>query len=309
MCTAARQHTPHGVTGARKLARTDWSRNVTHRLHPQSSWDTSEIGASTRPGSIDVDLIEDPQHETAELVDMHESIAQVLATQGKWRLAYSHLNEALRLARDTQGVTPLIPEQYQRQVDELRRAHAEAVDASLRDALTASYNRRYLDQKLDTLLAEQPRDGKGIAVGLIDLDHFKQVNDTHGHLVGDRVLQQVVALLQADLPAGSFCARYGGEEFVLVLPEVSPWFAVTTLERARARVAEHNWSKIVPELAITISAGLAHRPGWELPQRDAEWQLRRADDLLYAAKRAGRNVVAYRKSGAIRIAGLDDTCR
>ncbi|WP_231104618.1 GGDEF domain-containing protein [Haloechinothrix halophila] len=281
---------------------------MTNQLDTHSIWRPSEIGASTRSQPIDVDLISEP-HDTTELVDMHQSIAQVLATQGKWRLAYSHLTEALRLARDTQNVTPIIPEQYQRQVDELRRAHAEAVDASLRDALTASYNRRYLDQKLDVLLAEQPRDGKGIAVAIVDLDHFKQVNDTHGHVVGDRVLQQVVALLQADLPAGSFCARYGGEEFVLVLPEASPWLAVTTLERARVRVAEHNWSNIVRGLVVTISAGLVHRPGWELPRRDAEWQLRRADDLLYAAKRAGRNVVAYRRSGAIRIAGLDDNCR
>ncbi|GAA5122819.1 GGDEF domain-containing protein [Haloechinothrix salitolerans] len=281
---------------------------MTNRLDTHPSWRPSETGASTRSQPIDVDLVNGPR-DTTELVDIHESIAQAFATQGRWQLAYSHLTEALRLARDSQHVTPLIPEQYQRQVDELKRAHAEAVDASLRDALTASYNRRYLDQKLDKLLAEQRRDGEGIAVALIDLDHFKQVNDTHGHVVGDRVLQQVVALLQADLPAGAFCARYGGEEFVLVLPEANPWFAVTTLERARVRVAEHNWSSIVPGLVVTISAGLTHRPGWELPQRDAEWQLRRADDLLYAAKRAGRNVVAYRRSGAIRIAGLDDNCR
>ncbi len=279
-----------------------------NRLETHSSSRPSENGVSARSQAIDVDFGSEPQGMT-ELVDMHQSIAQVLATQGNWRLAYSHLTEALRLARNTQHVAPIIPEQYQRQVDELRRAHAEAVDASLRDALTASYNRRYLDQKLSALLAEQPRDGEGIAVALIDLDHFKQVNDDHGHLVGDRVLQQVVALLQADLPAGSFCARYGGEEFVLVLPEVSPWHAVKAVERARVRVAEHNWSAIVRGLAITISAGLTHRPGWELPHRDAEWQLRRADDLLYAAKRAGRNVVAYRRSGAIRIAGLDDNCR
>ncbi|MPY98841.1 MAG: diguanylate cyclase [Actinophytocola sp.] len=279
-----------------------------NRLETHSSWRPSENGASARSQAIDVDFVDEPQ-EMSELVDMHQSIAEVLATQGKWRLAYTHLTEALRLARNTQHVAPIIPAQYQRQVDELRKAHAEAVDASLRDALTASYNRRYLDQKLSALLAKQPSDGEGIAVALIDLDHFKQVNDDHGHLVGDRVLQQVVALLQADLPAGSFCARYGGEEFVLVLPEVSPWYAVRTVERARARVAEHNWSAVVRGLDITISAGLAHRPGWELPHRDAEWQLRRADDLLYAAKRAGRNVVAYRRSGAIRIAGLDDNCR
>ncbi|MGH3993358.1 MAG: GGDEF domain-containing protein, partial [Pseudonocardiaceae bacterium] len=89
-----------------------------------------------------------------DLVGLHESIARLLAVQGNWKRAYSHLNAALRLARDAECAMPIIPEQYRTQVAELRRAHAEAVDASLRDALTDSYNRRYLDQRLDTMLAE-----------------------------------------------------------------------------------------------------------------------------------------------------------
>lgn len=277
------------------------------RVDTQSSWATSEVDAFAQQASLEIDTFGDAAQRPGDLVDLHQSIANLLAAEGNWRLAYAHINAALRLARDAHCVSPLVPEQYRREVDELRKAHAAAVDASLRDALTATYNRRYLDQRLGDLRAD--RAGAGIAVALVDLDHFKLVNDTHGHLVGDTVLRQLVALLQDDLPDGSFCARYGGEEFVLVLSDVTARQAVITLERARRRVDGHAWTAIAPELHITVSAGLVHLTAADLPRMGAECQLRRADDLLYAAKRAGRNAVAYRISGAIRIAGLDDNCR
>src|SRR5690606_6510068 len=174
-----------------------------------------------------------------DLVSLHESIARLLAVQGNWKRAYSHLHAALRLAREAERSAPAIPEQFRMQVAELHRAHAAAVHASLRDSLTAAYNRRYLDQRLAELLAENTADPRspGIAVALVDLDLFKSVNDAHGHLVGDQVLRQVVRLMQAELPSTGFCARYGGEEFVLVLPDMSAAAAVGIVERVRRRVA------------------------------------------------------------------------
>ncbi|WP_245757259.1 GGDEF domain-containing protein [Amycolatopsis xylanica] len=220
-----------------------------------------------------------PDHETAlatgaagtDLLALHESIAGMLANQGDWRRAYEHLRSALDLA------------------------HA----GSLRDSLTSSYNRRYLDQHLHGLLRE--RQG-GIAVALIDLDLFKRVNDTYGHLVGDRVLRRVAGLLQEGLPPGAFCARYGGEEFALVMPDIDARTAVRVAEAARARVADHQWSKLQPGLSVTISVGLAHESGpGQGRALEAERQLVRADTLLYAAKRAGRNMVAYRDCESVHI--------
>ncbi|MEV4050792.1 GGDEF domain-containing protein [Amycolatopsis sp. NPDC049688] len=193
-----------------------------------------------------------------DLLRLHEAIAGLLATQGDWRRAYLHLRSALDIARD----------------------------GSLRDALTSSYNRRYLDERLYGPFTDRPP----LGIALVDLDRFKSVNDTYGHLVGDRVLRRVADLLQEDLPPGGFCARYGGEEFVLWLPGVDARDAVRFVEGARLRVARHPWSELQPGLRVTISAGLAHAArGAGSPER----QLRSADRLLYAAKRAGRNKVAY----------------
>ncbi len=157
--------------------------------------------------------------DSSKLIRLHESIASLLASRGEWQQAYQHLRSALDLVYSDRIEQPPVPEQLRREVDRLRREHAEAREQSIRDSLTASYNRRYLDQRLTSLLAETSRRSTaGLAVALVDLDWFKQVNDTFGHLVGDRVLQRVVDLLSDGLPDGAFCARYGGEEFVLVVP-------------------------------------------------------------------------------------------
>ncbi|MBA8929720.1 diguanylate cyclase (GGDEF)-like protein [Kutzneria viridogrisea] len=236
------------------------------------------------------------------LVNLHEKLAGLLASRGQWREAYDHLRSALDMVYRDNGRTPPVPEQLRREVDRLRREHAEAHEQSIRDSLTTSYNRRYLDQRLVALLSEQGGTPHGLAVSLVDLDWFKQVNDTYGHLVGDRVLQQVVELLQDGLPEKAFCARYGGEEFVLVLPDSEFAEAVAVTEAARSRVERHDWSVIAEGLRVTVSAGVAHEPSGG-GTGGAEQQLLRADSLLYSAKQSGRNAVAYRDGGKVRLAG------
>lgn len=237
----------------------------------------------------------------AGMAELHESIARLLASRNQWRQAYHHLRSALDLM--SSGEPPPVPEQLRNEVNRLRREHAEAREQSLRDSLTACYNRRYLDQRLGQLLAENAATGEGLAVALADLDWFKRVNDTHGHLLGDRVLQRVVDLLQEALPDGAFCARYGGEEFVLVLPNILPNSAVQVCESARQRVEQFPWSQLVPGPGVTISVGVAHEQGVDAGLVSAEQQLISADALLYAAKRAGRNAVAFRTGAGVRLAG------
>jgi diguanylate cyclase (GGDEF)-like protein len=198
-----------------------------------------------------------------DLLRLHETVAGLFATQGDWRRAYQHLRSALDIARD----------------------------GSLRDALTSSYNRRYLDERLYGPFTERQAARAPLGIALVDVDRFKSVNDTYGHLVGDRVLRRVADLLQDDLPPDGFCARYGGEEFVLWLPGVDAGHAVRIVD---LRIARHPWSALQPGLRVTISAGLAHHaPEAGTTPASPERQLRTADTLLYAAKRAGRNKVAY----------------
>jgi diguanylate cyclase (GGDEF)-like protein len=246
--------------------------------------------------------------DSSKLIRLHESIGALLASRGEWQQAYQHLRSALDLVYSDQVEQPPVPEQLRREVDRLRKEHAEAREQSIRDSLTASYNRRYLDQRLTSMLADTSGHGPGgstdgLAVALVDLDWFKQVNDTFGHLIGDRVLQQVVDLLSDGLPDDAFCARYGGEEFVLVVPGIDAAAAVAVAEAARARIESHPWSQLVSGLRVTVSIGLAHEPpGTGRPPTSAEQQLLRADGLLYAAKQSGRNAVAYRRAGRVLLA-------
>jgi two-component system, cell cycle response regulator len=233
--------------------------------------------------------------EEASLVELHQSIASLLASRGEWRQAYEHLRHALDLAT---AETPQVPEQIRQEVARLRREHAEAREQSIRDSLTASYNRRYLDQKLVEVVVPHGE----FAVVLVDLDLFKRVNDTYGHLVGDRVLQQVVELLQLGLADDAFCARYGGEEFVLLLPGLEADAAWAVAEAARARVEQFPWSRIMRGLRVTVSIGVAHESGVS-GFTSPDQQLRLADELLYTAKQSGRNTVAYRVGGQVRLSG------
>ena len=228
---------------------------------------------------------------------LHTAAAERLAEGGRWEPAYRHLREAVRLLQG-QHTMPRSP---QEEMERLRRAHAEAHEQSRRDSLTATYNRRYLDERLVALLGDSST-GTGLCVALADIDHFKQVNDTHGHQFGDRVLQRMVVELGRGLPEGAFCARYGGEEFALVLPGEDLTGGIAISEAARDRIATHDWSTMHPDLRLTISIGVAHA---EVAHAEVDPLIGDADLLLYTAKQAGRNAVAFRREtgGRVELAG------
>lgn len=163
-----------------------------------------------------------------------------------------------------------------------------ALDAMARqagtDALTGLPNRRSLDTALDAQCAMASREGRPCAVLMLDLDHFKAINDTHGHAVGDAVLRAFGQRLQAQLRRSDLCARYGGEEFVVLLAGTPFEPAEDVAERLRASVNE---APLVEGVTATVSVGTAsHRP-----DDDAASLLARADAALYEAKRGGRNRV------------------
>jgi diguanylate cyclase (GGDEF)-like protein len=234
------------------------------------------------------------REETGNRADMlgeHIAASEELARLGCWEEAYTRLR----------NVVELLDAGPRDELARLRHEHELVREQARRDFLTASYNRRYLDDRLATLLDDPAVARSGMALGMVDIDHFKKVNDRYGHPFGDRVLQRVVAELDTALPEGSFCARYGGEEFALVLPGLEPEDAVEVCERARLRIDQYGWRELDPELRVTVSVGVAHTVA-EPP--DVEQLLVGADVLLYAAKGAGRNAVAYRTAaGGVTLAG------
>jgi two-component system, cell cycle response regulator len=156
------------------------------------------------------------------------------------------------------------------------------------DGLTKAYNRRYLIEQIDRELGAAGRTGRPLALVMFDLDHFKNINDTHGHLAGDQVLREIVALTQQHLRPGEVFARYGGEEFALLMPGADLRGAAALAEEIRAEVAAHVFAFEGQTSSMTISAGVAQA---DEDTRSADDLIRSADEQLYAAKRGGRNRV------------------
>ena len=154
------------------------------------------------------------------------------------------------------------------------------------DALTGQPNRRALDELLRQQVQVAAAAGRPFSVLLLDIDHFKLVNDTHGHGAGDDTLRAFAQRVREHLRQGDTCARYGGEEFVVVLPGTTLVSALEVAERLRQGVAEASLMS-VPLVRATVSIGAAQH----LPGESVEQLLARADTAVYAAKRGGRNQV------------------
>ncbi|MDR1489538.1 MAG: GGDEF domain-containing protein [Desulfovibrio sp.] len=157
------------------------------------------------------------------------------------------------------------------------------------DALTGVHNRRHFDKRLEEEFSRFKRYGYPLSLLMVDIDHFKNINDTRGHQAGDAVLREVAAVMMGSIRATDYCARYGGEEFAIILPYTSTRKAVLLAERIRNSIAGHDFTADAP-LRLTVSIGVCGA------KQDAgasqETLLSDADAALYAAKSGGRNRVA-----------------
>lgn len=189
-------------------------------------------------------------------------------------------------AQSEQFITRVEAEHSRREV-ERQRARAQSLEADTRrDPLTGLGNRRALEHHLPALLRDTAAGGRPVTLAILDLDHFKLINDRHGHLVGDRVLVALAQLLRDCVRQADLVARIGGEEFLAVLPNADETRAREVCERIRQRIAGHDWAAVAPGLAVTLSAGLASAPPY-----DETALATRADQALYRAKALGRDRV------------------
>ncbi len=167
--------------------------------------------------------------------------------------------------------------------------HEQLREQALCDPLTGLYNRRYLDEFFDRELARAQRENLPLALALIDLDHFKQLNDEYGHLVGDDVLKSVAQHLLDNLRSTDAVFRIGGEEFLLILPGLNAQAAHARLESLRMQLASVDHPTRMGTMPVTLSAGIAV---WPANGGQLDALLHAADIALYAAKRGGRNRIA-----------------
>ncbi len=177
-----------------------------------------------------------------------------------------------------------------RYTDRLRLNVTKSMELAVTDPLTGLYNRRHMDNQLDILVSNAASRGRPVSVLALDVDFFKPINDTHGHDVGDRVLQELAVRLKAQVRAIDLCCRMGGEEFLVILPETNLQVGFTIAERLRRTIATKpfNAGASSGPLAITVSIGVA---GYETANDSARTLLKRADEALYKAKKSGRNRV------------------
>ncbi len=163
-------------------------------------------------------------------------------------------------------------------------------EISVQDPLTRIPNRRYLDEYMVREIARTRRYDRSLSLLMIDVDHFKRVNDTYGHVCGDAVLRDLAQVISNRLRQSEFLARYGGEEFALLLPETDVQGAALVAEQVRALVDGHDFCCGDEVIPVTISVGVG---AWTPSMTQASDLIEAADAKLYQAKHAGRNRVVW----------------
>jgi two-component system, cell cycle response regulator len=201
------------------------------------------------------------------------------------------VNDYLMRPVDRQELKARVSTQVRRYryTERLRASVKASIEMSITDSLTGLYNRRYLETHLNHLIEHYINRGKALSIVSVDVDFFKSINDSHGHDVGDKVLQELAQRLKVNTRSVDLCCRVGGEEFIMVLPNTATELSSRIAERLRRAMASKSFDcgngLMVP---VTVSVGVASLSGAD---DTLEKLLKRADQALYSAKREGRNRV------------------
>ncbi len=179
--------------------------------------------------------------------------------------------------------------------DALKSNYQQTISRSITDGLTGLYNRHYLNNHLDNLVRQSLNNNKPMSIIILDMDHFKMVNDTYGHDIGDQVLKQISEIVIKSIRSSDLAARFGGEEFVVLMPETDNQQAKDAAERIR-KTMEATPIKVthdVGQISKTVSIGVAFMNDMG---DTGQAMLKRADEALYKAKNSGRNKVVCEDS-------------
>ncbi len=215
----------------------------------------------------------------------HKLEYRMLTKEGTYKWILDH---AKIVQRDANG-RPLRMSGTHLDITERKNMEEKLKHMAAHDPLTGLYNRNALEQRLNNEIERASRYKHALSVFMLDLDYFKSINDTYGHLIGDTVLNNFATFLANSIRNSDYAARYGGEEFVVILPETRLPEAQELAERLRKQLDEYQFSiEDNKEFNLTISVGIA-----TFPEHAKTWKeiLEAADSAMYAAKEAGRNMV------------------
>jgi len=245
-----------------------------------------------------------PWDETALLLGVENLLRQ-------FRLVHENQQLIASLSAKNQALLEMNREleaKIHERTHELAEANARLAQLAVTDGLTGLYNHRHFHERLALEVERSHRSGLPLSLLMLDVDHFKQFNDSFGHPAGDEVLRQLARVLADTRRANDVVARYGGEEFAVILVDTAKFTAAKVAERVRARVYGHDFSEAAQRAGrLGVSIGVATFPD---DGGDAEALVRAADTALYAAKRAGRNrVVAAGNLAATALAAAPDPVR
>lgn len=249
-------------------------------------------------GSVE-QLTTDVDHRSTEMRAVHSHVGDIQASGELEVVRVSLLTQLQAVITSNQRLEEDLEYarcRMEQQAEEIDRTRREART----DALSGVANRKAFDEKLLVMLGNMKRGGQPFVLLLADTDHFKWVNDTHGHAAGDTVLRALGDLLRRCTREGDFVARYGGDEFAVVLPKIDPSVALQVAERMRVECTRTSFGLPDSEeaAAVTLSLGLAQAQAGDTPQSLIE----RADEALYASKRGGRNRASFQPSAEQRAA-------
>ncbi|MDH4190576.1 MAG: diguanylate cyclase, partial [Betaproteobacteria bacterium] len=216
----------------------------------------------------------------ADIAELSDAVGSMLEDARGMREQMGRVRDELNDARERAA-------RHEARVRELEGELIEVSDKVRQDPLTGVLNRRGFTDAFDAEASRGDRSGRAMCIGLLDIDNFKKLNDTHGHLAGDRALQHLAAIVRESLRPSDSVARYGGEEFVILLPETALGEGVAAMTRLQRQLTRKFFLHENERLLITFSAGVAERRSGET-QADV---MARADAKLYEAKRSGKNRV------------------
>ncbi|HHL39659.1 MAG TPA: diguanylate cyclase [Deltaproteobacteria bacterium] len=224
---------------------------------------------------------------------------------GRWtKVEIDDDAEIGRLAEEFNAMVDRLSEYYEaleskvaERTRELEEANRRLEILAVTDGLTGLYNHRYFYERLAQEFHRTVRYGRPLSFLMIDIDRFKEINDTHGHMEGDKILCELTRIIRRGVRETDIAARYGGEEFAVILPEIDKEGAAVLGERLRLMIENHDWRTVTAGLVerVTVSIGIA---SWPDDAENAQGLVAEADRALYEAKQKGRNrvVMAHRRA-------------